>query len=98
MIMAVKLTQPLPLFRGDDESPWPTHERDPAAFAGAGSVRTHESDHVNEPARDRSARMPAARRSRKHGGSRIRTTSSRGALKIAADKTGRRNRCACHLH
>src|SRR5437899_541695 len=35
--------------------PWPTHERDPAVFAAAGSERTHESDHVNELAEDRKA-------------------------------------------
>src|SRR2546428_5049466 len=83
---------------GDDESPWPTHERDPAVFAGVGSGRTHESDHVNKLAEGRSAKPPAARRSREHGGSGIRTTSSPDALKIAADKNGHQNRCACPLH
>jgi len=61
-------------------------------FAAAGSVRTHESDHVNKLAEDRNAKPHAARRSRRHGERGIRTTSLRGALRIAADKIGRRNR------
>ncbi|PYR83769.1 MAG: hypothetical protein DMG19_18210 [Acidobacteria bacterium] len=64
-------------------------------FAAAGSVRTHESDPVNGLAEDRNARSPAARRSKRHGESGIRTTSSRGGFKIAAGKIDRRNHCVC---
>jgi hypothetical protein len=70
-------------------------ERNPAVFAVGGSVLIHEWDCVNKLAENRIAKSPAARRSRRHGGSGIPTTSSPDVFKIAADKIGRRNRYAC---
>ena len=70
-------------------------ERNPAVFAAAGSVLIHEWDCANKLAENGIAKSLAARRSRRHGESGIQTTSSPDEFKIAADKSGRRNRCAC---
>ena len=84
-------------WRGDDESPWPTHERNPAVFATAGSVLIQGWDSVNEHAENRIAKAPAERRNRKNGVGGIQIISLPGGSRIGTKKTGCRNRWNCRL-
>ena len=73
-------------------------ERNPAVFAAAGSVPIHESEPVNELAKNRVARPHAEERNRKPGVGKIRITSLHARFKIEANKIGSRNHCVWHHH
>ena len=72
-------------------------ERNPAAFAGVGSVRIHELVPVNELAEIRIVRSRAEKRSKNDGGNEMRTISSRAGFWIAGKPIDHRNRCVCLL-
>jgi hypothetical protein len=69
----------------------PDARKKPTAFA-VGSVLIEELDPVNELAEIRIVTLPAAGRSKRDGGSVIRTISSRARSWIAAKKIDRPNR------
>ena len=73
-------------------------ERDPVAFAAAGSVPIRESDCDNERAETQIARLPAVYKRSGIGGTAVRIISLRGGYGSAESKIGRLNRSGYCRH